>query len=78
MTQTKAGSLKTEVTTLKRYGLTEDGKNKVRSEAGRKGGSNGHGGGFAKNKKLARSAGKAGGLASGISRRAKIKSTESI
>jgi len=73
MTQTKAGAIKAQATVLKRYGLTADGKSKLHSEAGKVGGKNGHNSGFALNKKLARRAGKLGGIASGASRRAKLR-----
>lgn len=64
MAGTKAGGFKTAATNKKRFG-----KNWY-AEIGRKGGQNGHTGGFAANPELAKEAGRKGGK---ISKRGKAK-----
>ena len=64
MSGTKAGGLKARNTNLERHG--DDFYRKI----GKKGGQNGHTGGFAANPELARIAGRKGGL---ISRRGPVK-----
>lgn len=64
MSGTRAGGLKAFKTNLKKYGKD------FYSNIGRKGGKNGHTGGFAANPKLAREAGAKGGK---ISRRGPMK-----
>lgn len=64
MAGTKKGGKKTAATVYKKYGTD------YYVNIGRKGGSNGHTGGFAANPELARVAGRKGGL---ISRRGKAK-----
>lgn len=64
MSGTKSGGIKTRETMYARHG-----KDFYR-EIGRKGGQNGHTGGFAANRDLAREAGRKGGL---ISKRGKAK-----
>ena len=67
MSGTKAGGIKTRETMYKRHG-----KDFYR-EIGRKGGQNGHTGGFASNPELARKAGAKGGK---ISKRGKARRIE--
>ena len=67
MAGTKAGGIKTRETMYKRHG-----KDFYR-EIGRKGGQNGHTGGFAANPQLAKLAGSKGGK---ISKRGKARRTE--
>ena len=67
MSGTKAGGIKTRETMYQRHG-----KDFYR-EIGRKGGQNGHTGGFASNPELARKAGAKGGR---ISKRGKARRTE--
>lgn len=69
MARTRAGGLKAAATNIKKYG-----KNFYR-ENGRKGGQNGHTGGFAANPELARVAGAKGGR---ISRRGPSKKAMEI
>lgn len=64
MAGTKAGGLKAAATNIERHGKD------FYKEMGRKGGKNGKTGGFAANPKLAKIAGRKGGL---ISRRGKAK-----
>lgn len=64
MAGTKAGGQKAAATNRKKYGRD------FYAEIGRKGGRNGHMGGFAANPELAREAGRKGGL---ISKRGKAK-----
>lgn len=67
MSGTRAGGLKAAKTNKKRHGKH------FYAEIGRKGGQNGHTGGFAANHELARTAGALGGA---ISRRTGIKNGE--
>lgn len=69
MARAKAGYAKARATILERYG--EDFYKKI----GRKGGQNGHTGGFAANRELAREAGRKGGT---ISRRGPAKKERKI
>ena len=64
MAGTKAGGQKAAATTKKKYGKG------FYAEIGRKGGQNGHTGGFAANPELAKEAGRKGGK---ISKRGKAK-----
>ena len=64
MVGTKAGGIKAAKTNLERHGAD------FYKRIGRKGGQNGHTGGFAANRALASSAGRKGGL---ISRKGKAK-----
>lgn len=64
MSGTKSGGIKIRETIYKKYGKD------FYAEIGRKGGQNGHTGGFAANRELAREAGRKGGL---ISKRGKAK-----
>lgn len=66
MPGTKAGGLKAAATNIKKYGSD------FYAEIGRKGGHNGHTGGFAANPELAREAGRKGGK---ISKRGPAKNT---
>lgn len=67
MAGSKAGGKKAAITNMERYGKT------FYVDIGRKGGQNGHTGGFAANPQLAREAGRIGGL---ISKRGKAKKTK--
>lgn len=67
MAGTKAGGLKAAKTNMERYGI------EFYRENGRKGGRNGHTGGFAANPELARIAGRKGGK---ISRRGSKKNKQ--
>lgn len=67
MAGTKAGGLKTAITIREKYGEN------YYANIGRKGGKNGHTGGFAARRDLAREAGRKGGL---ISRRTGIHNGE--
>jgi general stress protein YciG len=67
MAGTKAGAAKAAATNKKRYG------DNFYARIGKKGGENGHTGGFAANHDLAREAGRKGGL---ISRRGKAKKNQ--
>lgn len=66
MAGTKAGGIKASITNRRKYGEDFYVRN------GRKGGQNGHTGGFASNPELARIAGAKGGR---LSRRGKAKAT---
>ncbi len=69
MVQTKQGAAKAQQTIISKYGLTEDGKSALHVRAGKKGGQNGFGTGFAMQpKEKVRAAGRRGGA---ISRRGK-------
>lgn len=59
MVGTKAGSIKAQATLKKKYG--EEGYRAFFHRIGKKGGQNGHTGGFASNLELARKAGRKGG-----------------
>ena len=71
MVGTKAGSIKTQATLKKKYGI--EGYKAFFQRIGQKGGQNGHTGGFASDPELARRAGQKGGR---ISRRTGVKNGE--